>query len=131
MRVNGVEDIFPFSFSAVRPTLSTVSGERLPMRPITLHVRRDLEDMAPARVLSLLWAGAGRWARPLYESGRLTADVLPVSIVPRNGVEGWPVREVRMTSASGVIRSALVSLDEHGKPLVRVMPPGQATPPQS
>lgn len=101
------------------------------MRPVTLHVRRDLEEMADSRVLAMLWAGPGSWARGLYESGRLTCEVMPVAIVPRNGREGWPVREVRMTSTGGTVRSALVSLDENGRPLVRVMPPGRATPDRS
>jgi len=100
------------------------------MRPITLHVRRDLEDMPPARVLALLWGACG-WAEKLYRASRLTVDVQPVTVVPRNGVESWPVREVRMTSAGGSVRSALVSLDENGRPLVRIMPPGQAKPARS
>ena len=106
-----------------------MSGEQLPIRPAAIGVHRDLSEMSEVRVLAHLWSRC-EWARKLYHARRLTVEVLPVSMVPRNGVEGWPVREVRMTLASGV-RVALVSLDDDGRPLVRVMPPGRATPRQS
>lgn len=88
--------------------------------------------MTHAAVLAAMWPHVGKWLRDMHRAGTLTVTVGAVEMVPRNGVEGWPVREVVMASTDGrVRRSALVSLEADGRDLVRLMPPGRATPGRS
>lgn len=97
-----------------------------------MRVSRDLSDMTHAAVLAVMWPHVGRWLRDMYRAGTLNVTIGAVEMVPRNQVEGWPVREVVMTSTDGrVNRSALVSLEADGRDLVRLMPPGRATPGRS
>lgn len=88
--------------------------------------------MPDARILALIWPRVGESARLLYTSRLLDVTIGPVELLPRNRRELWPMREVKLTSADGSLsRSALVSLDEHGHPLVQVIPAAPATPRRS
>jgi hypothetical protein len=92
----------------------------LPIRPHTLHVRRDLEEMPASGVLSRLFdAPASRHFARLYADGSLSCTVEPVALYPRNGVEMWPARLVRLSCGRPKIEAAaLGSICERGRPIV-------------
>lgn len=116
------------------PTLNTVNEKNdLPVRPHTLHVRRDLEEMPASGVLSRLFdAPASRHFARLYADGSLACTVEPVALYPRNGVELWPARLVRLSCGRPKIdTAALVTIDERGRPVVSYVTgskPAQSTP---
>jgi hypothetical protein len=102
----------------------------LPIRPVTLNVKRDLADMAPVAVVALcLRSPSASLLKRLDDQRRLrVVSVGPVELVPRNSSEMWPARVVRVERDDGVMRwDATVSLDEHWRPLVTL----RATPLQS
>jgi hypothetical protein len=104
----------------------------LPSRVCSIRVGFDLAALPESRIISLIWPRVGGFLHSLYLSRSLDVSVGPVELLPRNRVELWPMREVKLSSVDGKIaRSAMFSLDEQGKPLVYLLPPcgpGQTSP---
>ncbi|NBW11571.1 MAG: hypothetical protein EBR82_26430 [Caulobacteraceae bacterium] len=85
--------------------------------------------MPETRVLAILWPRVSPSLHTLYLARRLDVSVGAVEWLPRNRAELWPMREVRLLDVAGaLVRSALVSLDEHGRPLVAVIPHSRRAP---
>ena len=97
----------------------------LTVRPIVIHVRRDLAEMSTARIVEMILSKSPHLARD-YRDQVADIDVdAQVVMVPRNRVELWPARKARVVHADGWTREVLVSIDENSKPVVIL---GAATP---
>lgn len=88
------------------------------VRPIVIHVRRDLSEMSPARIVAMILARLPHLAGDYRDQVADIEVADEVVMVPRNGVELWPARKARIIHAGGWTREVLASIDEHCKPVV-------------